>query len=186
LKKAAYRHTPDGHYGLHKRDYTHFTSPIRRYSDLVVHRVLEHDLITHGGWPMPPNYRFAYTMNKVAALGEHLSLTEINSAEAERESVKIKLLEFFERELLKKTPTKFEAVITDVRPNGFFIELTESMTFGFVSASQLRDDYYQITPDGSALVGGKRKKRYALGTRLPVHVAKVDRVKRFMDFRPAE
>lgn len=184
LRKAAYRSSPDGHFGLNKKDYTHFTSPIRRYSDLVVHRVLELHLTRQaspGAKIKPP-----YSAAKAEEMGEHLSLTEINSAEAERESVKIKLLEFFERELLKKTPTKFEAVITDVRPNGFFIELTESMTFGFVPASLLRDDYYQITGDGSALVGGKKKKRYAVGAKLPVHVAKVDRVKRFMDFRPAD
>jgi ribonuclease R len=184
LRKAAYRSRPDGHFGLNKRDYTHFTSPIRRYSDLVVHRVLAAWFERSEG--KNPKAKLPYTAAKAEEMGEHLSLTEINSAEAERESVKIKLLEFFERELLKKVPTKFEAVITDVRPNGFFVELTESMTFGFVSASQLRDDYYQITPDGSALVGGKRKKRYAVGARLDLHVAKVDRVKRMMDFKPAE
>jgi ribonuclease R len=193
LRKAAYRSSPDGHFGLNKRDYTHFTSPIRRYSDLVVHRVLAAHLESSGSWKLPssaarPRAKRAlpYTAAKAEEMGEHLSLTEINSAEAERESVKIKLLEYFERELLKKEPTAFEAVITDVRPNGFFIDLVESMTFGFVPASLLRDDYYQITPDGSALVGSKRKKRYALASRLQVHVAKVDRVKRFMDFRPAE
>jgi ribonuclease R len=133
-----------------------------------------------------PKAKLPYTAARAEEMGEHLSLTEINSAEAERESVKIKLLEFFERELLKKTPTIFEAVITDTRPNGFFIELTESMTFGFVPASLLRDDYYQITGDGSSLVGAKTKKRYTIGAHLTVHVAKVDRVKRLMDFRPCE
>lgn len=199
LRKAAYRSTPDGHFGLHKRDYTHFTSPIRRYSDLVVHRVLETYLARQGSLAVgahagndgkkhrpAPKTKLPYTAGKAQEMGEHLSLTEINSAEAERESVKIKLLEFFERELVKKVPTKFEAVITDMRPNGFFIELTESMTFGFVPASLLRDDYYQITGDGSALVGAKKKKRYAMAAKLHVHIAKVDRVKRFMDFRPVE
>jgi len=240
LRKAAYRSTPDGHFGLAKKDYTHFTSPIRRYSDLVVHRVLGAHLARQGspiagdlddtfrqhlpapgaapatpattdtanpahpsapdartsapsGSPLPAprsqpsaaRAKLPYTAAKAQEMGEHLSLTEINSAEAERESVKIKLLEYFERELLKKSPTRFEAVITDVRANGLFIELTESMTFGFVPASLLRDDFYQITPDGAALVGRKTKKKFALGARLHVHIAKVDRVKRFMDFRPA-
>ena len=205
LRKAAYRSSPDGHFGLNKKDYTHFTSPIRRYSDLVVHRVLAAYLEKQGAAAgsekgkgktktaakarpaaSRAKLKLPYTAGKAQEMGEHLSLTEINSAEAERESVKIKLLEFFERELEKKTPTAFEAVVTDVRPNGFFVELTESMTFGFVPVSQLRDDYYQITGDGSTLVGGKRKRRFAVGLRLPVHIAKVDRVKRFMDFRPAE
>ena len=132
MRKAAYRAKPDGHYGLCKKDYTHFTSPIRRYSDLVVHRVLETYLVKQEGLPAPRD-RAGYNLAGVERLGEHLSLTEINSTEAERESVKIKLLEFFERELAKKKKTPFSAVITDVRQNGFFIELVESMTFGFVS-----------------------------------------------------
>lgn len=207
LRKAAYRSTPDGHFGLAKNDYTHFTSPIRRYSDLVVHRVLGAYLARQGSLVAgyadsvaakhspgggtldhrpDPKAKLPYNAAKAQEMGEHLSLTEINSAEAERESVKIKLLEFFERELNKKQPSKFEAVITEVRQNGFFIELTESMTFGFVPASLLQDDYYQTTPDGSAMVGRKTKRTFATGARIHVHVAKVDRVKRFMDFRPAK
>lgn len=185
LRKACYRGTPDGHYGLHKKDYTHFTSPIRRYSDLVVHRVFDYYLIKHGGHPAPSGYQFGYTAGRMGSLGEHLSLTEVNSTEAERESVKIKLLEFFERELAKKQKTRFEAVITDVRANGFFIELVESMTFGYVSSNTLVDDQYQLNNAGTMLVGRKKKKRYELNGRIPVVIDKVDRFKRMMDFRPA-
>jgi ribonuclease R len=209
LKKACYRAAPDGHFGLHKNDYTHFTSPIRRYSDLVVHRVLgaylarqsehPHD-VTEAAGPAKSHptgkaaahhaaagekAKLPYTIAQANAMGEHLSLTEINSAEAERESVKIKLLEYFERELHKKVPTRFGAVITDIRPNGFFIELTESMTFGFVPAAELRDDYYMPSPDGTALIGRKSKRKFTAGAHVEVHIAKVDRLKRFMDFRPA-
>ena len=185
LKKAGYRAAHDGHYGLHKKDYTHFTSPIRRYSDLVVHRVFETYLIKHGGHPAVPG-RVAYDLRGVESLAEHLSLTEINSTEAERESVKIKLLEFFERELAKKQRTPLAAVITDVRRHGFFIELVESMTFGFVAAEQLGDDHYLLNVAGSALVGRHKHKRYELNGRLDVVVDKVDRFKRMIDFRPAE
>jgi ribonuclease R len=185
LRKACYRGTPDGHYGLNKKDYTHFTSPIRRYSDLVVHRVFDHYLIKHGGHPAPTGYTFGYSAGRMDTLGEHLSLTEVNSTEAERESVKIKLLEFFERELAKKEKTRFEAVITDVRANGFFIELVESMTFGFISVNSLVDDQYQLNNAGTLLVGRRTKKRLELNQRLPVVVDKVDRFKRLIDFRPA-
>lgn len=185
LKKAAYRATPDGHFGLYKKDYTHFTSPIRRYADLVVHRVFEHYLEKHGG-KRPGGHGHGYDRSRVERLGEHLSLTEISSAEAERESVKIKLLEFFEREVAKKPKTKFAAVITDVRPNGFFVELIESMTFGFVAANTLGDDRYNPSHDGTALVGRRRKRRYELNGRLEVVVEKVDRYKRLIDFRPAD
>jgi ribonuclease R len=177
LKKACYRATPDGHYGLHKKDYTHFTSPIRRYSDLVVHQVLQSYLGHKGG--------ARHDARGIQQLAEHLSLTEINSTEAERESVKIKLLEFFERELAKKKRTAFAAIITDVRRHGFFIELVESMTFGFVSSDTLGDDYYQLNPEGNALVGKRKHRTYELNGRLDVVVDKVDRFKRIIDFRPA-
>lgn len=185
LRKAAYRASPDGHYGLNKRDYTHFTSPIRRYADLIVHRVFDYYLIKHSGHPAPAGYQFGYDKGRMESIAEHLSLTEINSAEAERESVKIKMLEFFERELKKKPKTKFEAVITDVRTHGLFVELTESMTFGFVAASSLPDDYYTLNNAGTALIGRRSKKRYDLGSRLQVVVDKVDRFKRLIDFRAA-
>lgn len=184
MRKAAYRASPDGHYGLNKKDYTHFTSPIRRYSDLVVHRVFDYYLVKHEGLPASRD-RVGYNLAGVERLGEHLSLTEINSTEAERESVKIKLLEFFERELAKKKKTPFAAVITDVRQNGFFVELVESMTFGFVAVSALSDDHYQINNAGTTLVGRKRKKHYGLNDRLDVVVDQVDRFKRLIDFRPA-
>ena len=185
LKKAAYRAAPDGHYGLAKNDYTHFTSPIRRYADLVVHRVFDTYLEKHKGHALPPARNARYDLSRIQALGEHISQTEITSAEAERESVKIKLLEFFERELDKSPRTKFAAVITDVRPNGFFIELVESMTFGFISTNSLTDDRYVPTDDGTVLVGRKTKKKFALNGRLDVVVDKVDRFKRLIDFRPA-
>jgi ribonuclease R len=180
-----YRHTPDGHFGLHKKDYTHFTSPIRRYADLVVHRVFDHYLVKHAGQPAPGGHGPAYDLPRVERMGEHLSLTEVNSAEAERDSVKVKLLEFFEREIERKPRTRFHAVITDVRANGFFIELVESMTFGFVPAAALGDDYYTLNQAGSALVGRRRKLKYELNGRLEVQVDKVDRYKRLIDFRPA-
>jgi len=176
LKKACYRATPDGHYGLHKKDYTHFTSPIRRYSDLVVHQVLQSYLVKGSA---------RHELRGINQLAEHLSLTEINSTNAERESVKIKLLEFFERELLKKKRTAFAAIITDVRRHGFFIELVESMTFGFVAADALGGDYFQLNPAGNALVGRKKHQSYESNGRLDVVVDKVDRFKRIIDFRPA-
>lgn len=183
LKKAAYRATPDGHFGLNKRDYTHFTSPIRRYADLVVHRVFDYYLVKHQAYPATLD-RVGYQLSHVESLGEHLSLTEINSAEAERESVKIKLLEFFERETTKKPKTKFAAVITDVRRNGLFIELVESMTFGFIPTQFMPDDYYSLTNDETALVGRRTKQKFVLNGRLDVVVERVDRFKRLIDFRP--
>jgi ribonuclease R len=186
LRKACYRATPDGHYGLAKKDYTHFTSPIRRYSDLVVHRVFDAYLVKHVGYPASAVHSAGYNLSRIEAMAEHLSLTEVNSTEAERESVKIKLLEFFERELDRKPRTPFAAVITDVRQHGFFIELIESMTFGFVPTAFLSDDHYALNGTGTALVGRRHKRRFEINGRLNVVVERVDRFKRLLDFRPAE
>jgi ribonuclease R len=182
LKKACYRATPDGHYGLQKRDYLHFTSPIRRYADLIVHRVFARYLAKNLGQTLLPPNQIKYTGSKMVSIAEHLSLTEVNSVEAERESVKVKLLEFFERELEKKKRTQFEAVITETRNHGMFIELTGSLAFGLVHVSTL-DDMYFLTNDGTALVGRRSNRRYQVGQKITVVVSRVDRFKRQVDFR---
>jgi ribonuclease R len=178
LKQACYRASPDGHFGLAKKHYTHFTSPIRRYSDLVVHRIFARHLVQGG-------HRFhkkRYTFSDLATIAQHLSLTEQNSTEAERESVKIKLLEFFERELTKSKPSRFEAVIMDVRNHGMFVELTESMAYGLIHISTLRDDLYKLNPSQTAIVGRRKRNRYTVGDKISVSVARVDRFKRQIDF----
>lgn len=172
MRKACYRATPDGHYGLNKRDYTHFTSPIRRYADLVVHRVFGSYLAKQ------PAYRAAH----IDQLAEHLSLTEINSTEAERDSVKVKLMEYFDREAERKKKTVFNAIITDVRNHGFFVELADAGAFGLVPVSSLRDDFYVLNPSGTAFIGRKSKRKFELGSAVQVVVAKVDRQKRLIDF----
>jgi ribonuclease R len=179
MRKACYRATPDGHYGLNKTDYTHFTSPIRRYADLVVHRVFDAYLAKHqGGSGSQISYRIAQIDN----LAEHLSLTEINSTEAERDSVKVKLMEYFERETEKKKKTVFTAIITDVRNHGFFIEVAEAGAFGMVPVSSLKDDFYVLNGAGTAFIGRKTKRKFELGHKVQVVVDKVDRQKRLIDF----
>jgi len=185
LARACYREKPDGHFGLAKKDYTHFTSPIRRYSDLVVHRVFEFYLARHCGRPTPKGWKFEYRAEHMPRLAEHLSLTEQNSTEAERESVKVKLLEFFERELKKKKRTPLAATILEVRNHGMFVELVESQAYGFVHVSTLDDDLYTLEGGGAALVGRRKKRRFALGARVMVEVDRVDRFKRQIDFRVA-
>ena len=177
MRKACYRASPDGHYGLNKTDYTHFTSPIRRYSDLVVHRVFDAYLAKSQG-RASTSYRIAQIDN----LAEHLSLTEINSTEAERDSVKVKLMEYFEREAEKKKKSLFTAIITDVRNHGFFIEVAEAGAFGMVPVSSLKDDFYVLNGAGTAFIGRKTKRKFELGHKIQVVVDKVDRQKRLIDF----
>ncbi len=185
LQRACYRDKPDGHFGLAKKDYTHFTSPIRRYSDLVVHRVLDQYLIKHQGQPAPKGWRFEYRAELMGPLAEHLSLTEQNSTEAERESVKVKLLEYFERELTKKKRTALSATILEIRNHGMFVELVDSQAYGFIHVSTLTDDLYSVAGGGASLVGRKKKRSFTLGSRIEVCVDRVDRGKRQIDFRVA-
>jgi ribonuclease R len=183
LRKAVYRASADGHYGLAKQDYTHFTSPIRRYADLVVHRVFDQYLVKHLGQAAPRGFQFGYNVARMESLAQHLSLTEQNSTEAERESQKVKLLEFFEREAAKKKKTVFAGIITDVRNHGLFVELPDAMTFGLIHLSTLRDDLYQLNNAGTALVGRRSKRRLELGQKIGVVTERVDRFKRQIDFR---
>ncbi|MGF1531738.1 MAG: ribonuclease R family protein [Puniceicoccaceae bacterium] len=186
LKQAAYRASADGHYGLNKVDYTHFTSPIRRYADLVVHRIFDRLLQKQMNETAPIHPISRYQQGRLESIAEHISITERNSVDAERESVKVKLLEFFERELKKPEKTVFDAVIVDVKNHGFFIELTQALAFGLVHVSTLRDDLYSLSPDGTALVGRRQKHSFRLGGRIKVVTERVDRFKRQIDFAVAE
>jgi ribonuclease R len=183
LKQAQYRASADGHYGLAKPDYTHFTSPIRRYSDLIVHRVLDAYLCKIKADSALDKPDIRYTQGKLESLGEHISVTERNSIDAERESVKTKLLEFYDRELQKEEKQHFKAIITDVKNHGLFVELTDTLAFGMVHISTLDDDFYNLNTEGTALIGRRKQKTYALGQYIMVQVERVDRFKRQIDFR---
>ncbi len=184
LKQACYRAEADGHYGLAKAFYAHFTSPIRRYADLSVHRQFDVLLAREGNPTAPPKPPRPYEKAELEGLAEHISTTEQNSTEAERESQKVKLVEFFERQLNRPKPEAFEAVITDVKNHGMFVELTHSGAFGMVHISTLRDDLYRLDAERTALVGRRHKRRYGVGEKIEVLVDRVDRFKRQIDFRP--
>lgn len=183
LKQAQYRASADGHYGLAKPDYTHFTSPIRRYSDLIVHRVLDGYMHKTGVDSAPDEPDIRYNQGKLLSLGDHLSVTERNSVDAERDSVKTKLLEFYERELKKPEKQSFKAIITDVKNHGLFVELCDSLAFGMIHISTLDDDFYHPSNDGTSLIGRRKQKVYSLGQYIMVQVERVDRFKRQIDFR---
>lgn len=186
LKQACYRAEADGHYGLHKAFYAHFTSPIRRYSDLIVHRILDHYLVKSGHETAQASHPHVYSKADLVSMSEQISLSERNSTEAERDSTKIKLLEFFDRELLKEKKTSFPAVITDIRNHGMFIELTDSMAFGMVHLSTLTDDLYFVREGGACLVGRRSGRKFCSGQTVHVMIERVDRFKRQMDFRLTE
>ena len=176
LKQACYRHTPDGHYGLAKTDYLHFTSPIRRYSDLVVHRVIE-DYVRKKRPKKSVPERFE-------GLAKHLSATERKSVDAERESIKDKLLLLYKKEIGKIPPVKHKAVITEIARKGFFIEIKDTLARGFVPIRTLpRDLRYRISSSGTALVGKNPKHRLKLGQEVNVVIDKVFPSDKQLDFR---
>ena len=112
-----------------------------------------------------------------------ISITEQQSTEAERESNKIKLLEFFEREANREEKNVFDAVIVDVKNHGIFVELLESQAYGLIPISSLRDDLYRLSSDRSSIVGRRDRTRFSNGDTIQVEVAKVDRFKREIDFQ---
>jgi ribonuclease R len=173
LKRARYAPQPLGHYGLGKANYLHFTSPIRRYADLIVHRALAESGSAH---------RSRVNMHEMESIAAHISATERTAAEAEIESVRMKTLEFFQRQLDLRNPQVFAANIIDVRNYGLVIELPEVLTTGLVHVSSLTDDFYVFQAAQRRLIGRRSRKRFSVGDQVRVFVARVDPFKRQIDF----
>jgi ribonuclease R len=171
LMRARYAVEPLGHYGLAKTKYTHFTSPIRRYADLVVHRALFQK--SHG-----PTHSLKET-------AEHISDTEHNSADAERDSKDVKLCAFLKAQLKSPRPTPYPALVIDVRNFGFFVDVPGLAMSGLVHLSFLEDDFYVFDAARSHLIGRRTRRMIRLGDKVQVQVAKVDSFKKQVDFRLA-
>jgi ribonuclease R len=177
LKRARYAPQPLGHFGLAKNNYTHFTSPIRRYADLVVHRGLAE---------LEQSRRSRTDMGQIAAIAEHISITERVAAEAEIDSVKMKKLEFFQRQLDARDPQVFRAVVLDVKNYGLLVELPDVLLTGLVHVSSLKDDFYVFNTAQRQLIGRQSRRRLSVGDQLKVFVARVDVFKRQVDFAIAD
>ena len=170
LMRARYAVEPLGHYGLAKTKYAHFTSPIRRYADLVVHRAL---------FPEPTRPVTEGTLREAAA---HISETERTSDDAERDSRDVKMFAFLLKQLRSERPQQYKALITDVRNFGFFADVPDLGMSGLVPLSGLSDDFYVFEPQRAQLVGRRTRRVFKLGDRVEVQVAKVDTFKRQVDF----
>jgi ribonuclease R len=204
LKRARYSAQPLGHYGLAKANYLHFTSPIRRFADLVVHRSLGRD-----GTPLPsvgtrttgrrsrsdtpyhPSRRSVDAarrpdIGEIASIAEHLSITERTAADAEIDAAQMKKLEFFQRQLDQRNPQIFRASIVDVRNYGLMVELPDALITGLIHVSSLTDDFYLFEPARRQLIGRRSRKRFSVGDELSVFVARVDTFKRQVDFAIAQ
>lgn len=173
LMRARYAVEPLGHYGLAKKKYTHFTSPIRRYADLVVHRTL----FQQPGQPV--------SSGSLKEVADHISETERNSDDAERDSRDIKMFAFLNAQLKSANPTRYPALVTDVRNFGFFVDVTGLGMSGLVPCSGLSDDFYQFDAKLSQLIGRRTRRVFKLGDKVEVQIAKVDTFKRQVDFKLA-
>jgi ribonuclease R len=170
LKQAAYAPDEEGHYALASEDYCHFTSPIRRYPDLTVHRLLDRWLRTG---------RCSSDADELAELGGHCSRTERRAEVAERELIKLKLLTY----LSERLGTELEAIITGVADYGFYGQSETLPVDGLVHVSTLTDDYYYFDEASHSLIGQRSKRRYRLGDKVKVKVVRVDLQRRQLDFR---
>jgi ribonuclease R len=183
LKRARYDPQPLGHYGLAKTNYLHFTSPIRRYADLVVHRSLGRDPASAGGRPArSASAPYRADMGEIASIAQHISITERTAADAEIDAAQMKKLEFFQRQLDERNPQIFRAAIVDVRNYGLMVELPDALITGLVHVSSLTDDFYLFEPARRQLIGRRSRKRFSVGDELSVFVARVDVFKRQVDF----
>ncbi|MEO7168595.1 MAG: ribonuclease R [Chthoniobacterales bacterium] len=173
LKRARYAIQPLGHFGLSKNNYTHFTSPIRRYADLVVHRCLA----DRGG-----KNSARLGAGELAGIADHISATERVAAEAENESVKLKKLEFLQLQLSDKNPQVFRAIVLEVRNYGLLIELPDVLLSGLIHISSLQDDFYIFDGARRRIIGRQSKRVLSVGDTLKVKVARIDVFKRQADF----
>jgi len=169
LMRARYALEPLGHYGLAKKKYTHFTSPIRRYADLIVHRALFE--------------KIPVSASALKETAEHISVTERNSADAERDSKDVKLFAFLKAQLKSGRPERYPALVTDVRNFGFFVDVPGLAMSGLVPLSAMDDDFYVFNAARNNLVGRRTRRVIRLGDPVTVSVAKVDSFKKQVDFR---
>ena len=175
LTHAEYSPQNIGHFGLALESYAHFTSPIRRYPDLLVHRAIRH--ITSGGKPG----RYHYGGRDMERLGAITSAHEKRAEDATREVEAWLKCQYMEGHL----GDEFEGVVTGVTNFGLFVQITELLVDGLVHVTSLQNDYYHYEAGSQSLVGERSGKRYRLGDTMRVQVSRVDMETRRIDFRPA-
>jgi len=189
LKRAEYSIRPEGHYALASEAYCHFTSPIRRYPDLTVHRLFS--LVAGGEAPKPkggrhkargPDAPAADGKKAAAAQAAHACKMERRAEDAERELVKVKLLEYLEHHIGET----FIGIITGVQEFGAFVENPEWLIDGLVHITSLKDDQYKFDRRKWALVGQHSGRTLRVGSKLEVRIARISIPRRQLDLEPVE
>ena len=168
MAKAVYSTKNVGHYGLSFPHYSHFTSPIRRYPDMMVHRMLTSYM----------NGDESKNKGKYEEMCKHVSEMERRAAEAERASIKYKQVEFMKDHI----GDDFDGIISGVTEWGFYVELNESKCEGLVHIRELDDDYYFFDEDNYAIIGKRNKKTYQLGDPVKIKIVRADLEKKQLDY----
>ena len=198
MQRAKYTAQNLGHFGLAMKTYTHFTSPIRRYPDLIVHRILR-EVLERGrrgedewqqvdlgqkralkivSWPVLDEERETELRSALVMIGDHSSERERAADDAERELMDWRKAEF----MAEHVGDEFDGIITSVKDYGFYVELNEFFVEGLVHISTLRDDAYEYQERKHRLVGVRTNRKYRLGDAVRVSVNRVDRSRHLIDF----
>ena len=175
MAKAIYSTENIGHYGLAMRYYTHFTSPIRRYPDMMVHRLLTRYISAD-------KKRQTIDKNDYDALCKHSSEMEQRAAQAERASIKYKQIEF----MADKIGKVFEGTISGITTWGIYVEINENKCEGMVYIRDLEDDVYVYDEKNYCIIGRRTLKKYQIGDEVKIQVLKADLVKKYLDFKMVE
>ncbi|MBI5194484.1 MAG: ribonuclease R [Nitrospirae bacterium] len=191
MKQARYSTENIGHFGLASEHYTHFTSPIRRYPDLIVHRMIKESekLMKHSRTKdnenSPPLFKggrggvFNKFEDRLIDIAKHSSERERLAMDAEREVVELKKLEYMQ----DKAGTEYTGVISGVTAYGFYVELDDILVEGLVRVTSMYDDFYRRDEKAHRLVGDRLGKTFRLGDKVKVKVDKVDMEKKKIDFK---
>lgn len=178
MNQAVYAPDSEGHFGLALKEYAHFTSPIRRYPDLVLHRVIKAQLAKETGKRASFEGRKRYSDAELDKLGEHCSFAERRAEDASRDVNDWLKCEFMQ----DKVGAQFEGVVTGVTPFGLFVRLHEYYIEGLIHVTQLQNDYYHFDQQSMVLVGEKTRMRFGLGDELQIVLSRVDLDNRRIDF----
>ncbi len=170
MAKAIYSAKNIGHYGLGFKYYTHFTSPIRRYSDLIVHRLLYKYIESKSA--------VHYNQSQLEEISEHISACERNAVDAERLSVKIKQIEYLQNHI----GDEFEALISGITHFGIFVKISNILAEGLIRLRDLEGDFYVYDEKKYALIGKRTKKQFRLGDKISVRLIRADMEKLELDF----
>jgi ribonuclease R len=172
MKRASYTTECVGHFGLAAKYYCHFTSPIRRYPDLFIHRIIKENI--HGGLT---EKRIAHYNRLLPETAKHTSTTERRADDAERDTDKLKMVEYMEGHIGET----FDGVISSITSWGIYVELPNTIE-GMIRVSQLKDGHYEYDENHYEMVNWRNGRRYKLGQKLKVRVAGIDKILRTIDF----